>query len=195
MPDAAPGSAYVQCVVILPADGDPGPAYMETVDDSFRRLAAWFGRVLGRPFNYLPLSVHRLELTEEQWLATYAGEPVRLWIEAISEAAKRAAIEGKCNPQRLYVFVPPVECGAGGMIGAENWGGAHTLPGSVAMTGWAGKLLGGLAHEGWEQWPNAMGALAHELTRSVIRREQGVRSTTTISGRPTSGPPSRCGGP
>ena len=168
MPDTqAQSPAYVQPVIVLPADGDPSLAYVKTVDDSFRRLAAWFGRVVGRPFNYLAPAVHRLELTEAQWLAKYAGEPVRLWIEAISEAAERGAIEGKCNQQRLYVFVTPVECGAGGMIGAENWGCDHILPGSVAMTGWAGKLLGGLAHEGWERWPNAMGALAHELGHAI----------------------------
>ncbi len=163
----AEAPAYVQPVIVIPADLPRDPAYEKEVDGSFQRLAAWFGRVAGRPFNYLQPAVCRLLLAEAEWLAKYAGDPVRLWKDAISEAAERGLIEGKCNPQRLYVFVTPVECGAGGMIGAENWGCEHVLPGGVAMTGWAGKLLGGLPSGDWTSWPGAMGALAHELGHAV----------------------------
>ena len=99
-------------MIVIPADRRRDPAYEEEVDGSFRRLAAWFGRVAGRPFNYLPPAVCQLLLEEDQWLAKYAGDPVRLWKDAISEAADRGLVEGKCNPHRLYVFVTPVECGA-----------------------------------------------------------------------------------
>jgi hypothetical protein len=168
MPKAPTGEpAYVQPVIIVPADRTRDLSYEEKVDDSFRRLAAWFGRVAGSPFNYLPPAVCRLPLAEAEWLAKYGGDPVRLWKDAISEAADRGLIEGKCNPQRLYVFVTPVECGAGGMIGAENWGCDHILPGAVAMSGSGGKLLGGLASGDWTTWPNVMGALAHELGHAI----------------------------
>jgi hypothetical protein len=155
--------AYVQPVIVHPRDAVPGTEYEAKVDGSFRRLATWFARVVGKPFNYLPPAISELPLTTEQWLSRYAGEPVTLWKNAISEAAAHDLIAGDCNPQRLYVFVTSVDCGAGGMIGAENWGCDHVLPGSVAMTGWAGRLLGGLESGSWTTWNSAMGALAHEL--------------------------------
>src|SRR2546427_9675722 len=111
MPKAPTGApAYVQPVIVVPADRTRDPTYEEKVDDSFRRLAAWLGRVAGRPFNYLPPAVCRLLLAEAEWLAKYAGDPVGLWKEAISEAADRGVFVGRRDPRRVYVVVAHVGC-------------------------------------------------------------------------------------
>jgi hypothetical protein len=157
------GPAYVQPVIVFARDTTRNGDYEEKVNESFRRSAGWFRRVVGQPFNPMAPAVLELPLTADQWLDRYPGEPITLWKDAIGEAAERGLIDGTCNRQRLYVFVTPVECGAGGMIGAENWGCDHVLPGAVAMTGWAGRLLGGLESGDWTTWNSAMGALAHEL--------------------------------
>src|SRR2546428_13994329 len=91
--------ANVQPVIVVPADRPGELAYEEKVDGSFQRLAAWFGRVAGRPFNYLPPAVCRLLLAEAEWLAKYAGGTGRLLEDATRQAAGHRLLEGACAPQ------------------------------------------------------------------------------------------------
>jgi hypothetical protein len=159
--------AYIQPVIVYPADIPRSLAYEMTVNESFLRLANWFQRIIGKPFNRMPAAWYQKYVTTEEWIAQFPNDPVALWVDAITRAGELRRIAGKCNPKRLYVFVSPAEVKAGGMIGCESWKCKHILPGQIAMTGWAGQLLGGVESADWTSWPGAMGALAHEIGHAV----------------------------
>lgn len=154
--------------VVLGAELPDGAA--ESVTSAFEEGARWWREQMGRTFDVAPTVVYRADGTFEE-LRRRHGESNSIWF-ALQRAAHDAGALDNCDARRAHYMVALGGEMGGGMVGSENFGCGHILPGKAAITGgFAYTLLGldptahGLPEQPWfaNQRRNAIGALMHEL--------------------------------
>jgi hypothetical protein len=146
------------------------PGATESVTSAFKEGAEWWREKTGRTFEVAPAAVYQSELPFEE-LQRRFGETNSIWF-ALQRAASDARVIDNCDTKRAHYMIALGGEMGGGMVGSENFGCGHILPGKAAITGgFAYTLLGldptahGLPAQPWfaSERRQAIGALMHEL--------------------------------
>lgn len=141
-----------------------------SVTEAFETGAEWWREQMARTFEVAPTVVYESPLDYAQ-LAAKHGDPVAVWY-GVQRAAHDAGLLDNCDPKRAHYMIGLGGDMGGGMVGSENFGCPHILPGKAAITaGFAYTLLGEAAERhGFPEQPwfanerrHAIGALMHEL--------------------------------
>ena len=150
--------------VELPANAERG------VQSAFEEGARWWREQIGRTFEVAPTVVHRSPSPFEELYKKH-GETNNIWF-ALQREAHEAGALNNCDAERAHYMIGLGGEMGGGMVGSENFGCAHVLPGKAAITGgFAYTLLGldptayGHPAQPWfaSERRNAIGACMHEL--------------------------------
>ena len=158
-----PWIAALRGVEVLPADAD-------AVTTAFEQGARWWRDQTGRTFEVAPTVLYRSDASFDELQKRY-GETNNIWF-ALQRAAGEAGLLDNCDESRAHYMVGLGGEMGGGMVGSENFGCRHVLPGKAAITGgFAFTLLGldpkrfGLPEQPWfaNERRHAIGALMHEL--------------------------------
>lgn len=149
---------------LLPPDAE------RIVQTAFEEGAAWWRKTLGRTFDLAPAVTYHSPLTFDELHAKH-GDTNNIWF-ALQRAAHDAGVLDNCDAGRAHYMIALGGEMGGGMVGSENFGCSHVLPGKAAITGsFAYVLLGvdpkeaGLPEQPWfaSERRHAIGALMHEL--------------------------------
>jgi len=150
--------------VELPANAE------RDVQSAFEEGSRWWREQMDRAFEVPPTVVHHSPSTFEKLYKKY-GETNNIWF-ALQREAHEAGVLDNCDAERAHYMIGLGGEMGGGMVGSENFGCAHVLPGKAAITGGFAYTLLGLdptAHghpaQPWfaSERRNAIGALMHEL--------------------------------
>jgi hypothetical protein len=142
----------------------------DSVTEAFREGAEWWRKQMGVTFEVAETVVYQSPRTFKE-LTKRHGQSNNIWF-ALQRAAGEAGIIDNCDPKRAHYMIGLGGEMGGGMVGSENFGCAHILPGKASITGgFAYTLLGeNPQHHGHPAQPwfadtrrNAIGALMHEL--------------------------------
>jgi hypothetical protein len=160
----------VQPWIALTADADLPEDAADSVTRAFLEGAEWWREQMGHTFEVAPTVVYRSVHTFKE-LRKRHGETNSIWF-ALQRAADKAGFIDNCDSKRAHYMIGLGGEMGGGMVGSENFGCEHILPGKASITGgFAYTLLEeNPQHHGFEAQPwfadtrrNAIGALMHEL--------------------------------
>jgi hypothetical protein len=154
--------------VVRGVDAPEGAA--EAVTAAFEEGARWWWEQMDRTFDVAPTVVYASAAPFHE-LEHLHGESNNIWFALQREAGKAGVIDN-CDPKRAHYMIALGGEMGGGMVGSENFGCKHILPGKAAITGgFAFTLLGhdpeayGLPAQPWfaNERRHAIGAMMHEL--------------------------------
>jgi hypothetical protein len=146
------------------------PHAEQDVQRAFETGAGWWREQMGRTFAVAPTVVHRSPSTFDELYRKH-GETNNIWF-ALQREAHDAGVLDNCDATRAHYMIGLGGEIGGGMVGSENFGCKHILPGKAAITGgFAYTLLGldpvlhGHPEQPWfaNDRRNAIGACMHEL--------------------------------
>lgn len=150
--------------VELPANAE------RDVQAAFEEGSRWWRERMGRTFEAEATVVHDSLSTFGELHAKH-GETNNIWC-ALQREAHEAGVLDNCDVERAHYMIALGGEMGGGIVGSENFGCAHILPGKAAITGgFAYTPLGldptvyGHPAQPWfaGERRNAIGALMHEL--------------------------------
>jgi hypothetical protein len=142
----------------------------DSVTRAFLDGAEWWQDQMGVTFAVAPTLVYQSPNTFSGLMKRH-GESNNIWF-ALQRAAHEAGALDNCDATRAHYMIALGGEMGGGMVGSENFGCGHILPGKAAITGGFAYTLLGLdptAHghpaQPWfaDTRRNAIGALMHEL--------------------------------
>jgi hypothetical protein len=146
------------------------PGAETAVQTAFEEGAHWWRQQMGRTFEVARVAVHHSQSSFDELRAKH-GDTNNIWF-ALQREAHAAGVLDNCDAARAHYMAALGGEMGGGMVGSENFGCAHVLPGKAAITGGFAYVLLGLdpAHYGLPAQPwfaserrHAIGALMHEL--------------------------------
>ncbi|MEO8456923.1 MAG: hypothetical protein ABI559_03820 [Chloroflexota bacterium] len=149
---------------------DLPPNAESLVQTAFEDGATWWRKQMNRTFAVAPTVVHRSDHTFDE-LRKKHGEQQNIWF-ALQREAHDAGLLQNCDPERAHYMVGLGGEMGGGMVGSENFGCSHILPGKAAITGGFAYVLLSLDPTAYghpaQPWfaserRQATGALMHEL--------------------------------
>jgi hypothetical protein len=165
-----PAFCAVQPWIAVARGVDLPPGAEQAVQSAFEGGARWWREQTGRTFEVAPVVVHRSPSSFDELLARH-GETNNIWF-ALQREAHDCGVLDNCDANRAHYMTALGGEMGGGMVGSENFGCAHVLPGKAAITGGFAYVLLGLdpARYGHPAQPwfaserrQAIGALMHEL--------------------------------
>ncbi|MDP9180304.1 MAG: hypothetical protein M3O21_01090 [Chloroflexota bacterium] len=170
-------SRAVQPWIAIVRGVDLPPGAEQAVQTAFEEGARWWREQTGRTFEVAPVAVYHSSSSFEELRAKH-GETNNIWF-ALQHEAHDCGVLDNCDPKRAHYMTGLGGEMGGGMVGSENFGCAHVLPGKAAITGGFAYVLLGLdpARYGHPAQPwfaserrQAIGALMHELGPRLRRR-------------------------
>jgi hypothetical protein len=140
------------------------------VEGAFAEGAGWWREEMGVTFRVATPVVYPSPRSFEA-LARRHGDGNSIWF-ALQREAHDAGVIDNCDPGAAHYMIGVGGEMGGGMVGSENFGCQHVLPGKAAITGGFACVLLGLdpVEHGFPEQPwfaserrQAIGALMHEL--------------------------------
>jgi len=171
--DPEPKEEPYLVIPILATPKDELQANPVLVMERFEDVAAWWYEKTGKTFRTGPIAVFTSALTRDELESRYVhGNDI--WKHLQREAHDLGVIDNTDDHRAHYMIVPMIAAG-GGMVGSENYGAGHILPGKAMIGGKEACILLGLdpADHGYvndlpmawwfDEVREATGAVAHEL--------------------------------